>query len=225
MLELLVNSFVIFFVVIDPIGLAPIFMALTPSVSEARRRRMALRATLLAAIILVLFAFVGAPLLKALGVGLPAFRIAGGLLLFFLAVDMVFARHSGMRSPTASEEHEAEQRDDISVFPLAFPLIAGPGALTTILLLTGRREDDPLAFAAVLVVMLMVLGLALAALLLAARLVRHLGRTGTNVISRVLGVILAALATQFVLDGLRDEGLFAPPLQDVAYFVPSSSAT
>jgi len=222
-LELLGNSFVIFFVVIDPIGLAPIFMALTPGVSEARRRSMALRATLLAAIILVLFALVGAPLLEALGVGLPAFRIAGGLLLFFLAMDMVFARHSGMRSPTASEEHEAEQRDDISVFPLAFPLIAGPGALTTILLLTGSREDDPLAFVAVLAVLLLVLGLALAALLLAARLMRHLGQTGTNVISRVLGVILAALATQFVLDGLR-EGLFGQPLEDAAYFVLPSGA-
>lgn len=225
-LELLGNIFVIFFVVIDPIGLAPIFVGLTPGESDARRKKMAVKGAGLAAVILVIFAFVGDWLLKALGIGLPAFRIAGGLLLFLLAIDMVFARRSGLRSTTASEQHEAEQRADISVFPLAFPLIAGPGALTTILLLTTSSAGDPVVFAATLGVLLVVLGIALAALLFAARLTARLGETGANVVSRLLGVILAALATQFVLDGLQ-ESLFGGvmvPEESVYFIAPPGAA-
>lgn len=220
MWDLLENSFVILFVVIDPIGLVPMFMALTHGENEAHRKRMAVKGVVLAAVILVMFAFVGDWLLGALGVGLSAFRIAGGLLLLLLAIDMVFARPSGLRAPTASEQREVEHWNDISVFPLAFPLIAGPGALTTILLLITSSRGDPLAFAATLGVLLGVLGITLAVLLLAGRLMRRLGQTGANVVTRLLGVILAALAMQFVLDGLH-ESLFARAAAAVA--VPSLS--
>jgi multiple antibiotic resistance protein len=202
-METLANTFVILFVVLDPIGLAPIFAALTRGGSAAYRRRMAVRGAGLAATILFVFVFVGDWLLAALGIGLPAFRIAGGSLLFLLAIDMVFARQSGLRSTTVREQQEAEQKQDISVFPVAFPLIAGPGALTTVLLLAAGTQGDPVALAAMLAVLGVVLALTLAALLFAGTLLRALGETGANVVSRLLGLILAALAVQFILDGLR----------------------
>jgi multiple antibiotic resistance protein len=152
---------------------------------------------------LFFFAFVGQELLDALGVGVPAFRIAGGALLFLLSLDMVFARPSGVRRATAPEQEEANEgkEEDISVFPLAIPLIAGPGSLTTVLLYTGN--GDALTIVAVLGVLSVVLLLVLASLLLAPRIMRVLGETGANVFSRVLGVLLAALAVQFVLDGIQ----------------------
>jgi multiple antibiotic resistance protein len=202
MLELLVNTFIILFVVIDPVGLAPLFAALSHGEPPAWRRRMALRGVLLAAAILFAFLLGGTPLLAALGIGLPAFRIAGGALLFLLAIDMVFALHSGLRSTTAREQAEAEHRKDIAVFPLAIPLIAGPGAITTVLLLSAQARSAA-ALAALAAVLAAVLALALVSLLAAARLVRLLGETGANVVTRTLGVVLAALAVQFVLDGLR----------------------
>lgn len=203
MTEILFDTFLLLFVVIDPIGLAPMFVALTPGESAAVRRRMAVRGTALAGIVLVIFAFVGEPLLAALRISLPAFRIAGGLLLFLLAIDMVFARHSGVRGPTPREQVEAEARRDISVFPLAVPLIAGPGAITTVLLATSRGDDSAAALGALLAMLALVLLLALAALLAATRLTRLLGETGSNVVGRVFGIVLAALAVQFVLDGLQ----------------------
>jgi len=203
MIEILFDTFLLLFVVIDPVGLAPMFVALTPGESAADRRRMAVRGTVLAGVVLVTFALVGEALLAALRISLPAFRIAGGLLLFLLAIDMVFARHSGVRGPTHREQVEAEQKRDISVFPLAIPLIAGPGAITTILLATSRGGDSVATLGAVLAMLVVVLLLALAALLAATRLTRILGETGTNVVGRVLGIVLAALAVQFVLDGLR----------------------
>lgn len=203
MTEILFDTFLLLFVVIDPIGLAPMFVALTPGESAADRRRMAVRGTALAGIVLVTFALVGEALLAALRISLPAFRIAGGLLLFLLAIDMVFARHSGVRAPTRREQVEAEAKRDISVFPLAVPLIAGPGAITTVLLATSRGGDSAAALGALLAMLALVLLLALAALLSATRLTRLLGETGTNVVGRVFGIVLAALAVQFVLDGLR----------------------
>jgi multiple antibiotic resistance protein len=140
--------------------------------------------------------------LAALGIGLPAFRIAGGVLLFLLAIDMVFARQSGLRSTTIREQREAETKQDISVFPLAFPLIAGPGALTTVLLMSSTAKGA-FAFTGTLVVLLIVLGFTLVSLLYAARILRFLGETGANVISRLFGLVLAALAVQFILDGVR----------------------
>lgn len=201
-LENLVNVFVVLFVVIDPVGLAPIFGALTRGGSPVYRRRMAVKAVLLATGILYVFAFTGDWLLQALGISVPAFKIAGGLLLFLVAIDMVFARQSGLRSTTVREQEEARFKEDISVFPLAFPLLAGPGALTTILLLVGETRGNTAEFWSLLAVLAFVLLLALMALLLAGRLMAVLGETGANVVDRLLGVILAALAVQFVLEGI-----------------------
>lgn len=206
MAELFLDSLIILFVVVDPVGLAPIFGAITPGADARYRRRMALRGTAVALCILLAFVIVGGDLLQALGISLPAFQIAGGALLFLLAVDMVFARHSGLRSTTEREQREAEHRQDISVFPLAFPLIAGPGALTTVLLMSGRHAHDVGGMSVVLIVVVVVLGLTLVALLAADRIMRLMGETGANVVSRLLGVILTALAVQYVLDGLRLAG-------------------
>jgi len=200
--DVLLNTFVVLFIVIDPIGLAPMFVALTQGMSAERRRKMAMTGTSLATAILLAFLFIGDGLLSILGIGIPAFRIAGGALLFLLAIDMVFARHSGLRSTTTREQEEAEHKQDVSVFPLAFPLIAGPGALTTVLLMTSSRQE-PIVFAGILAVLLFVLGLTLLSFLFATRIIQLLGETGSNVISRVLGLILAALAVQYVLDGLK----------------------
>jgi multiple antibiotic resistance protein len=163
------------------------------------------RAVVIAAILLLIFAFGGSALLRALGIGLPAFRIAGGVLLFLVAIDMVFARQSGVRALTAQESREVDPSHDISVFPLAIPLIAGPGALTTMVLLMGRAGDD-LARGAVVAALAVVLAITLVLLLMATRIVRLLGATGVNVVSRVLGVLLAAVAVQLILDGVV-EGL------------------
>lgn len=203
MFELLLDTFLVLFVVIDPIGLAPMFAALTHGESDAWRRRMALRGTALAALVLVVFALLGDSLLAVLNIGLPAFRIAGGVLLLLLAVDMVFARHSGVRAPTLREQAEAEQKKDISVFPLAIPLIAGPGAITTVLLTSGGRHESMSATLVLLFTLAIVLSLTLISLLFSTRIMRLLGETGANVVSRVLGVVLAALAVQFMLDGLQ----------------------
>lgn len=201
-LEVGINSFLLLFVTLDPIGVTPMFAALSAHLSEPARQRTATRAVLLAAAILLVFGLGGAHLLAALGIGLPAFRIAGGSLLFLLAIDMVFARHSGLRSTTRGEYHEAEHRQDISVFPLAFPLLAGPGALTTILLLTTGQRGEPVLFGVVLGALAVVLLLTWAVLRLAGPLLRVLGETGANVIGRLLGLLLAALAVQFVIDGI-----------------------
>ncbi|HWP94921.1 MAG TPA: MarC family protein [Gammaproteobacteria bacterium] len=199
----LINMFIVFFVVVDPVGLVPIFGGLTRGGSPAYRRRMAIKGVSLSFAILLLFALTGDRLLEALGITLPAFKIAGGILLFLVAIDMVFARHSGLRSTTLREEEEARHKEDISVFPLAFPMIAGPGALTTVLLMAGETRGEPWLFAALLAVLFVVLALTLVALLTAGPLLKLLGETGANVVDRLLGVILAALAVQFVVDGMR----------------------
>ncbi|HEY2340061.1 MAG TPA: MarC family protein [Steroidobacteraceae bacterium] len=196
--------FVVFFVVVEPVSLIPLFTGLTTGATRAYKRRMALRAVSVAAAILILFALGGASFLKLMGISLEAFRIFGGLLLFLLALEMVFARESGTRT-SSSEAAESRRRADISVFPLAFPFIAGPGALATILLWFGpvHLTAQPGVFAAYLVAVLLVLLIALIMMLLADPLMRVIGITGANVAGRLLGVILGALAVQFVLDGLR----------------------
>lgn len=201
MFDLFVNSLIVMLVVVDPVGLAPMFAALTYGESPQGQRRIAIRGTLIAGAILVVFVLAGDTLLSALGIGMPAFQVAGGILLFLLAVDMVFARHSGLRSTTEREQREAETRKDISVFPLAIPLIAGPGALTSVLLMVGEQGGDPMVIGTVLAVVFVVLAVALVSLLSAARIMGFMGETGANVVSRVLGVILAALAVQYVMDG------------------------
>jgi multiple antibiotic resistance protein len=195
-------SFVALFVIIDPIGTAALFVGLTRGLTEPASRRVAYRAVLIAGILLLIFAFGGNALLRGLAIGLPAFRIAGGVLLFLVAVDMVFARSSGVRALTAQESQEVDPSHDISVFPLAIPLIAGPGALTTMVLLMVQAGTDALARASVILMLALVLAITLGFLLMATRIVRLLGTTGVNVVSRVLGVLLAAVATQLVLDGL-----------------------
>ena len=207
MLQHFLYSFVTLFVIIDPVGNAAVFVGLTQGTPAQLRCISALRGVVIAALLLLTFALVGDRLLTALGITLPAFRIAGGILLFLLAAEMVFARESGIRRPTAPEEREIEQhRTDISVFPLAFPLLAGPGALTSIVLLMGRAAS-PFTAAGVIAALVLVMILTLALLIAATHVVRVLGVTGVNVVSRALGVILAALATQLVLDGLTQSML------------------
>jgi multiple antibiotic resistance protein len=168
---------------------------------------MAVKGVVIAAIILFVFAFIGEFLLHALGIGFPAFRIAGGVLLLLLAIDMAFARPSGIRSTTPPEQEEASHKEDISVFPLAIPLIAGPGALTSLLLLMGKAQGDILGQAVVMGVLTLVLLANLAVLLAAAKVSKLMGVTGVNVINRVLGILLAALACQFVIDGILQSGI------------------
>jgi multiple antibiotic resistance protein len=201
--EILTTAFVTFLVTVDPFGVAPLFVGLTAHASAAERRRLAVRGVVIGSAILIVFALVGEPLLRALGIGLPAFRIAGGILLLLLAVDMVMARQSGLRTMTPGEDAETHSRSDISVFPLGIPLIAGPGAITSVVLLVGRVGGDIAAQAAVIGVLIAVLILTLICLLLAGQLMRLLGVTGINVISRVSGIIVAALAVQFMIDGVR----------------------
>ena len=201
--ERFVNMFIVLFVVMDPIGVTPMFGSLTRGGGDLHRRRMAYRGVMLAAAILLVFAFIGDWLLHTLGIGIPAFKIAGGILLFLIAIDMVFARHSGGRSTTEPENQEARDKEDISVFPLAFPLIAGPGALTTILLMVGEAHGSLWYFASMITVILLVLAITLLCLLMSGKLMKLLGETGANVMDRLFGVILAALAVQFVVDGIR----------------------
>jgi multiple antibiotic resistance protein len=201
MLELFISAFITLFVVIDPLGVMPMFAALTQGAERSYRRRMAFKGTLISFVILAFFAITGDGLLNLLHISLPAFRIAGGILLFFVAVDMVLVRSSGLSSTTVRETQEAEHRQDISVFPLAIPLIAGPGAITSMILLTGG-ENRWQSVVVVVVVMALVLLINWLLLLISNRLVKLIGVTGAGVISRVLGILLAALAVQFVLDGL-----------------------
>jgi multiple antibiotic resistance protein len=205
MLEQPLKFFVVFFVVVEPVSLVPLFTSLTAGAATAYKRRMALKAVSVAAAILVLFSLGGAPFLALMGISLEAFRIFGGLLLFLLALEMVFARESGART-SSDEAAESRRRADISVFPLAFPFIAGPGALATILLWFGPLQlpAQSALFVAYLGAVLLVLVIALMLMLLAEPLMRVIGVTGANVASRLLGVILGALAVQFVLDGLRE---------------------
>jgi multiple antibiotic resistance protein len=201
MLSHFLYSFVALFVIIDPVGSAVIFGGLMREAPAKLRRVCAARGVLIAAVLILFFAFGGERLLLALGITLPAFRVAGGILLFLLAADMVFARQSGIRGPTLPEEREAERRHDISVFPLAFPLLAGPGALTSIVLLMARASSLTAA-AGVIAALVAVMAITLLLLLAAPQITRLIGITGANVVSRVLGIILAALAAQLVIDGL-----------------------
>src|SRR5690554_186156 len=198
--EQLFNMFLALLVVVDPMGLAPVFAGLTGGYSEAEKRQIALRAVGIGSATLLVFALVGNALLEALGIGLPAFRIAGGVLLFLTALDMIFARPSGVRTKTVSGSKPANDGHDIAVFPLAIPLIAGPGAITTILLYTGDKSF--VGMLPILGVLFCVLALVLVALLFTTRIMRVFGETGANVLARVLGVLLAALAVQFIVDGL-----------------------
>lgn len=202
MLEFVITAFVTFFVVIDPVGILPIFMALTGKTTAAIRRQIAVRAVLLAGIILIVFAFAGDSVFRFLGISLPAFRIAGGLLLLLLSIDMILVRPSGLRSATKAEEDEAEESTDVAVFPLAVPLIAGPGAMTSVILIMGKAGNDLLVQLIAISVLISVLLLGLLVFFFASRFMSLLGLTGINVIGRVFGIVLAGLAVQYILDGL-----------------------
>jgi multiple antibiotic resistance protein len=200
--EQLFKFFVVFFVVVEPISLIPLFAGLTEGSTPGYQRTMACKSTVIALAICVLFALAGARFLQVMGIELSSFRIAGGSLLFLISLEMVFARASGTRS-TLPEREEALKREDISVFPLAFPFMAGPGALATILLTAGETSREPLLFAGFLAVVTLVLLVCWCLMLAAPRLMKLLGVTGANVMSRLSGVVLAALAVQFIIDGLR----------------------
>ena len=202
MFEQLARFFVVFLVVVEPISLLPLFVGLTEGIEEVQRRQMALRAVIISAVILTVFAIVGGPFLEIMSINIESFRIFGGLLLFLIALEMVFARSPGTRT-SSKEQQESEEREDISVFPLAFPFIAGPGALATILLAFGSATGNPELFVGLLIIVFVVLAITLGVLYLAAPAMRVLGVTGTNVISRMFGVLLGALAVQYVIDGLR----------------------
>ncbi len=202
-LETFLISLVALLVILDPIGTAAVFIGITPRDSAQRRRAQAIRATMISAVVLAAFAFIGGLLLHAMGISLSAFQIAGGILLFVLSFDMVMQRPSGLRA-SASERSEAEASDDdVSVFPLAIPLIAGPGAMTSVVLLRGQAGSNYLELAAVMAALAVALGIMLACLMGAGTMTRVVGKTGTHVIGRVLGVVLAALSAQLVIDGIR----------------------
>jgi len=201
-----ITAFVTLFVIIDPIGRTPVFVALTLGESHKARMRVAIRAVLIGGGLLTLFGIFGDKILAGIGISMPAFRIGGGILLFLTALDMLFERRTKRREQQG-EEHEVETDHDPSVFPLATPLIAGPGALATMSLLAGKPGADWLHVGAIIGVMYAVLACMMAMFLLASPIERMLGRTGTMVVTRLLGMLLAALAVQFILDGLRGAGL------------------
>lgn len=198
------KAFLTLLVVIDPVGVAPVFVGLAGARPPGQRARIAAKAVLVASVVLVAFMLGGNWLLGHLGISLHAFRVAGGVLLFRIAMDMVLAQHE---RETKEEEQEARSRRDISVFPLAIPLIAGPGALASAMILAGEARGLPLGVVLELVMLAVVLALCYVALRVAGTLSRALGQTGINVVTRVLGVLLAALAVQYVADGAR--GLLA----------------
>ncbi len=201
MTELFISAFVTFFVVIDPPGCAPIFASLTTEAEARHRRAMAIRAVLVATGILLFFGLLGEDLLRVLGISLDAFRIAGGIMLFLIAIDMVFEKRTERRENRA-QEVTASEVNDVSVFPMAIPMIAGPGSIASIMLLMARTEGTAqslVVFGALAATLL----LTLIALLAAGPLMRLLGHKMEAMITRLLGVILAALATQFVLDGIE----------------------
>ncbi len=201
-LEYLISAAVTLFVVVDPIGLAPTFLAVTTGIPDAARRQVALRAAIMAAAILAGTALIGDWLLRQLGITLPAFRIAGGLLLFSIASEMVFGVRIERQSRDAEQAIE-EQVRNIAAFPLAIPLLAGPGALTATVLLAGQAAFRPLHLAILVGVIAAVAALCLVVFRLATRIERGLGTTGSVLVSRLQGVLLAALAVQYVIDGLR----------------------
>jgi multiple antibiotic resistance protein len=201
--DFLLSALVTLLVTIDPVGLAPIFLSLTDGLSTEDRQRVALRAALLAFAILVFFGLFGERLLDVLGVGLPAFRIAGGILLFWIAFEMVFEWRTDRKQHTADVARTVDHVRNLAAFPLAIPLMAGPGAITAVILLSSRTDGHLVATAALLGLVAVVMGACWVVFVLAGRIARLLGVTGNIVLARLLGVILAALAVQFVIDGLR----------------------
>lgn len=213
MYELFISSFVTFFVLIDPVGIAPIFAVMTDGASSAFKRRMILKATLAASIILLTFALMGNGLLKALGISLMAFKTAGGVLLFMIALDMVFEKRTERREKASEEfthEHSHLENqnidnefDDISIFPMAIPFIAGPGSIAYIMLLMSNYQGNLQNQWIAIFSMLSVLVVSIFILMAASKIISMMGQTVANAITRILGVLLAALATQYIFDGIK----------------------
>jgi multiple antibiotic resistance protein len=203
MTDELLKFFVLFFVIVEPITLVPLFAAMTEGEDEAYRRKMALKAVIIAGIVLLLFAIGGAAFLNVMGISIDAFRIAGGIMLFLIALEMVFARESGTRT-TPEEKDEGRKRKDVSVFPLAFPFIAGPGALAIVLLTFGAARGDLRLSVGLFGVVMAVLAITYLLMRLTPLVMRVMGVTGGNVINRLSGVVLAALAVQFIITGITN---------------------
>ena len=209
--DVAIPAFATLFVIIDPIGLVPLFLAITAGSSDKARQRTAWRATIFGFTILLVFAIAGQPVLNFLGISLPAFRIAGGLLLFLMALEMLFEKRAARREKNveqSSAEHEEadDPHDDQWVFPLGTPLIAGPGAIASIILLMGNAPQGISGQIVIIGVLFAVIALTLVLFLIAGKLGRFLNPTATRAMSRILGMILAALAVQFVLTGLSSAG-------------------
>lgn len=202
MIELFISAFVTLFVVIDPPGCAPIYASMTTGAGNAQRRSMAIRAVIIATAILLIFALWGKQVLGVLGIQLDSFRIAGGIMLFLIAMDMVFEKRTQRREDRAQKIAETPEVEDVSVFPMAMPMIAGPGSIATVMLLMARANGltERLAVVAALAAVLILM---MGALLAAGPLMKLLGQRIEAVITRLLGVLLAALAAQFVIDGLK----------------------
>ncbi len=208
MFETYILALTTFFATVGPIDIAVVFAGLTSQRSAHTKQKIAFKGVMVATGILLLFALLGEALLRSLGITLPALRVAGGILLLLIGIDMVFARHSGGTSATADEVEEAEDSQDISVFPLATPLIAGPGAMGAIILLMANAKGDLPQQGMVILGLLSIMLLTYVSLIGASQVHRVVGVTGLQVVTRIFGVILCALAVQFMFDGIKNSGLF-----------------
>jgi multiple antibiotic resistance protein len=202
-MDFLSNAFATLLVTIDPPAIAPMFLALTVGMTAAERRQVAIRATIIATLALAFFALVGQKLLTLLGITLPAFRIAGGLLLFWIAFEMVFERRSERKNNVAKTAIDLDHIRNVAAFPLAIPLMAGPGAITATMLLAGQTRGEPQLMIALIVIIAFICTLCWLVFLFAERISQLLGVTGNIVLTRLLGIVLVALAVQFVLDGVK----------------------
>lgn len=203
-LDFLYKTFIAFFVIIDPFAIIPVFINYTLNDSRISRNKTAFKATVIAGIVLLVFALTGDKFLEFLGISQGSFRIAGGILLMFAGIDMVIAKNSGIRSTTEQENEEAAHKSDVSVFPLAIPLIAGPGALTTLVISMREVEGMFLYQGSIILIVLFVLLLTYICLISSNLIFRALGVTGTNVLTRIFGIIIAAIAVEYIVKGLRD---------------------
>jgi len=201
MYEAFVSAFVALFVIVDPVGIAPVFAGLTQGTPTAHRRKMAIKGTVIGTLILVFFALLGERFLGILGISLDGLRVAGGIMLFIIALEMVFEKRIERKQESAEEMHE--HFEDISVFPVALPLLAGPGAIATIMLLVADYNGDMLAIGGIISALGLVMVMTLLVFFTAGKVMDFLGPTVNAVLTRLLGVILAALAAQYILDGLK----------------------
>lgn len=203
MIDIALQTFVTMFVIIDPIGLTPIFIGLTSGATMAYRRRMAFRAFVFGSCILLFFALIGHEFLGLLGIEMSSFRIAGGAMLFLSGLEMVFGKRTTRRTEKAEQVLHDDEMEDISVFPIAIPFLAGPGSITSIMLLMQSQDGHLPGQGMILGITLCVMVISLILFLLSHRLEKMLGETVSSIFSRILGVLLAALASQYIIDGIR----------------------